>query len=38
MSTIFRVLVVGGHVQFPEAAGRLRFLFPEGAKPFAELV
>ena len=38
MATIFHVLGVDGHVQFPDAAGRPRFLLPEGAKPIAELI
>lgn len=38
MATIFHVLGIDPHLQFPDYSGRPRYLLPEGAEPIAELV
>jgi hypothetical protein len=38
MATVFHVLGIDPHQQFPDPSGRPQFLLPEGAKPIAELI
>jgi hypothetical protein len=38
MATIFHVLGIDLHLQYPDPSGRPQYLIPEGAQPIAELV
>ena len=38
MATIFHVLGIDPHTQFPDSAGRPTYLLPDGSQPIAELI